>query len=80
MSPTEALSPETERLVRSELACGQFPTRDALIREGVRLVSERREFEQAVSEGLADADAGRTRPLRDVDADLRRKHGIGPAA
>ena len=40
---------------------------------------ERDDFEatvEAIAEGFADVEAGRTRPAEDVLNDLRRKHGL----
>ncbi|HEX6986528.1 MAG TPA: type II toxin-antitoxin system ParD family antitoxin [Planctomycetaceae bacterium] len=70
------LSPETERLLRDVMARGAYDSEDELVRQALRLLTERDELVEAVSEGLADADAGRARPLRDVDADLRTRYGI----
>jgi hypothetical protein len=38
--------------------------------------AERQDTLQAIRQGLADVDAGRTRPAEDVVRDLCRKHGL----
>lgn len=76
MSLTLTLTPETERLLRDVMARGGYRSEDELVRRALCLVSEHDDLVAAVSEGLSDADAGRSRPLRDVDAGLRAKYGI----
>lgn len=39
-------------------------------------VRNREEINAAIREGLADIDAGRTRPADEVTEELRRKHNI----
>ena len=70
------LSPETERLLRTKLRDGGYASEDDLIRDALRALGERDDFFAAVTEGASDADAGRTRPLREADAALRSKYGI----
>jgi hypothetical protein len=33
---------------------------------------------RAIQQGLADADAGRSKPLDEFDREFRRKHGLPP--
>jgi hypothetical protein len=39
---------------------------------------EREETLRAIGLGLADVEAGRTRPLEEFDRDFRLKHGLPP--
>jgi hypothetical protein len=39
---------------------------------------EREDTIRAIHQGLADVEAGRTRPLEDFDRDFRLKHGLPP--
>lgn len=43
---------------------------------GVGTEAEYQTSIEAIREGLADVDAGRTRPINDFFQDLDRKHGI----
>jgi predicted transcriptional regulator len=68
--------PELDRLVREELATGTYNSEDDVLVEAMQALRDRDESMAGICEGLADLDAGRVRPLGDVDADLRTKHGI----
>lgn len=69
-----AFSPELERLVRQKLATGRYSSEDDLLLEAMRALEDREEAVAGIREGLADMEAGRTRSLSDVDADLRNRH------
>jgi predicted transcriptional regulator len=69
--------PELDRLVRAELATGIYRSEDDVLVEAMQALRDRDESIAGVREGLADLDAGRVRPLGDVDAELRTKYGIG---
>lgn len=71
-----AFPPELERLVRAKLASGEYSSEDELLLEAMRVLIDRDEAVAAVEHGLRDMEAGRVRPLDEVDADLRRKYGI----
>jgi hypothetical protein len=43
-----------------------------------RSEQERKEAVASIRRGVADADAGRTRSLSEVDADIRAKLGLSP--
>ena len=64
------LGPQLETYVNELISIGRFNSRDDVLREGVRLVEAREKraaaLEAALARGLADADAGRVRPLADV--------------
>lgn len=70
------LSAETERLLRDQMAQGDFATEDDLLREALKALASQRDVLAAIADGLSDLDAGRTRPLREADSDLRANHGI----
>jgi antitoxin ParD1/3/4 len=62
---------ETLESVMNELvASGRYHSTSEVLREGVRLVQEREArlaaLDASIARGLADADAGRTRPGSDV--------------
>ena len=68
--------PEVDRLVREGLASGQYASEDDLLLEALCVLRERDEAMAGIRAGLADLYAGRTRPLDDVDAQLRHKYHI----
>ena len=68
--------PALDRLVREELATGAYSSEDDVLVEAMQALRDRHEAIAGIREGLSDLEAGRVRPLVDVDADLRTKHGI----
>jgi Arc/MetJ-type ribon-helix-helix transcriptional regulator len=71
-----AFPPELDRLVREELATGEYASEDDLLLEAMNVLRDRGEAIVGIKEGLADLDSGRTRPLGVVDDELRKKHNI----
>lgn len=76
------LGSATERAVSDLVDSGRYPSREDLLREGVRLVQAREralaELDSAIERGLADVDAGRVRPLEDVAAELIERYRNWP--
>jgi predicted transcriptional regulator len=68
--------PELDRLVRQKLASGEYTSEDEVLLEAMHALVDRDEALAGIQEGLDDMQAGRTRPLREVDAELRNKHDI----
>lgn len=68
--------PEIDRLVRDRLSSGLYTSEDEVLLEAMLALQDRDETIAAVREGLADMEAGRVRTLQDVDAEMRKKHGI----
>ncbi|MBU4272326.1 MAG: type II toxin-antitoxin system ParD family antitoxin [Planctomycetes bacterium] len=68
--------PMLGRLVREELASGAYKSEDDVLVEALQALRDRDKTIAGIREGLADLDAGRVRPLGDVDAQLRTKLGI----
>ncbi|MGE3304823.1 MAG: type II toxin-antitoxin system ParD family antitoxin [Rhizobiaceae bacterium] len=66
-----------ENYVASLVNTGRYNSKSEVLREGVRLVQEREKrleaLEAAVARGIADADAGRTMPLDEGFARLRKE-------
>ncbi len=69
--------PDVEKLVREHMAAGGYASEDEVLRDALQALGEfvhspeevdeeHRQTVAAVREGLADADAGRMRPLRTV--------------
>ncbi len=63
--------------VRDQVALGCFSDEQQLVAEALRLLKvEREESLEGVRRGLADAVAGRTQPLTEAFADLRREFNL----
>jgi predicted transcriptional regulator len=68
--------PALGQLVREELATVAYRSEDDVLVEAMQGLRDRDEAIAGIREGLSDLDAGRARPIGDVDAELRTKHGI----
>ena len=68
--------PVLDQLIREELATGAYRSEDDVLVEAMQALRDRDEAIAGIQEGLSDLDAGRVRPLSDVDAEIRAKHGI----
>jgi len=94
MAISADLGANLEAVVEDLVKNGRYNSKSEVLREGVRLVQEReaalRRLDAALAQGLADAEAGRVRPMDEVfdeiegelqamiDADQpvsRRRHG-----
>jgi antitoxin ParD1/3/4 len=66
-----------EQAISDLVATGRYTSRDDLLREGARIVTERErlraEFHAKIEQGLADADAGRMTPIEDVMAKFEKR-------
>ncbi|HEV2954775.1 MAG TPA: type II toxin-antitoxin system ParD family antitoxin [Xanthobacteraceae bacterium] len=64
------LGPQLEKLVAKLVKSGRYNSRSEILREGVRLVQEREAklaaLDAAITRGIADAEAGRVKPLAKV--------------
>lgn len=67
-----------ETTVQNLIKTGRYNSKSEVLREGVRLVEEREKrlaaLDAAIARGLADAEAGRGRPVREVAARLTAKY------
>lgn len=76
------LGNQLEGFVAKLVATGRYNSKSEVLREGVRLIQEREArlavLDAAISRGLADADAGRTRPAEEVRDRLKRKYSATP--
>ncbi len=68
---------DLQPFVRQQLELGCFPNEQQLVTEALQLLkAEREQSIEGVRQGLADAAAGRTQPLAEVFADLRREFNL----
>ena len=67
-----------EQFVASLVATGRYNSKSEVLREGVRIIQEREAklaaLDAAIARGIADADAGRGKPLEEVFDRLQQKY------
>jgi antitoxin ParD1/3/4 len=72
------LGQRLESFVSNLVETGRYNSKSEVLREGVRLVEEREArlaaLDAALAVGLADIEAGRTKPLEEVAARLEAKY------
>ncbi len=83
MAISADLGATLEKVVNDLVENGRYNSKSEVLREGVRLVQERearlRELDAMLAAGQADIDAGRTKSLEEVMANVRQ-HIAGLAA
>ncbi|MBA3481372.1 MAG: hypothetical protein H0T51_06110 [Pirellulales bacterium] len=68
---------DLQPFVAEQLQLGGYKSEQQLVTEALQLLrSEREESLEGVRQGLADAAAGRTQPLAEAFADLRREFNL----
>lgn len=72
------LGQQLEAYVAKLVATGRYHSKSEVLREGVRLIQERETrletLDAALARGIADADAGRTKPAEEVFRRLEDKY------
>lgn len=72
------LGSQLESYVAQLVESGRYNSKSEVMREGIRLIQERETrlavLDQALARGMADADAGRTRPAAEVLERLEAKY------
>lgn len=78
MDDYSKLGRDVEAALDGLVESGRYPTREDVLREGVRLVQDREtrlaRIDAAVSRGIEDAEAGRSGDAEIVLERLRRKY------
>lgn len=78
MTMSVDLGERLEAFVNELVASGRYNSKSEVLREGLRLVQDRETrlaaFEAEIERGLADADAGRTKPAEEVFQRLEAKY------
>ncbi|OWV69969.1 addiction module antitoxin [Rhizobium sp. R634] len=78
MASSANLGQQLENYVNELVKSGRYNSRSEVLREGIRLVEEREKrliaLDLAIGQGIADAEAGRIKPIRDVAARLAAKY------
>ncbi|HWV21684.1 addiction module antitoxin [Devosia riboflavina] len=76
MAISADLGATLEKVVNDLVENGRYNSKSEVLREGVRLVQERearlRELDAMLAAGQADIDAGRTKSLEEVMANVQR--------
>ena len=76
------LGPQLESFVTKLVEAGRYNSKSEVLREGIRLIQEREArlavLDQALARGLAEAEAGLTRPAEEVLARLEARYGAAP--
>ena len=70
--------PDLDRLIRDRMAAGGYRSEDDVLRAALDALAERSEDNAAIRAGVEDMNAGRTKPLADVDAAIRHELGFSP--
>jgi antitoxin ParD1/3/4 len=77
MANSVDLGAKLEAVVDELVARGRYNSKSEVLREGVRLVQEREKrlaaLDAAIERGIAEADAGRGKPVDEVFDRLERK-------
>ena len=74
------LPAELEPFVEQEFATGRYATREEVVVQALRwLREEREEAVLGIKQGLDDAAAGRTQPLGQAFAGIRKEFGVPEA-
>ncbi|CVI63044.1 type II toxin-antitoxin system ParD family antitoxin (plasmid) [Agrobacterium leguminum] len=72
------LGKQLERYIQLLVDTGRYGSKSEVLREGVRLVQDRETklaaLDASIMRGLADADAGRTKPANEVFDRLEAKY------
>ncbi|KEQ02949.1 type II toxin-antitoxin system ParD family antitoxin [Pseudorhizobium pelagicum] len=72
------LGKQLESYIQQLVDTGRYGSKSEVLREGVRLVQDRETrlvaLDASITRGIADADAGRTKPARDVFGRLDAKY------
>jgi antitoxin ParD1/3/4 len=74
MAVSADLGESLEQFVTKLVTSGRYNSKSEVLRDGVRLLQERElrlaALDASIMRGIADADAGRTRPVDDVFAEI----------
>jgi antitoxin ParD1/3/4 len=78
MASSVDLGSQLEAIVAELVAKGRYNSKSEVLREGVRLIQEREAhlaaLDAAIARGIADADAGRVKPVDEVFDRLKAKY------
>ncbi len=71
------IPPELEPFIEQEFATGRYATRGEVVVQALRwLREERQEAVLGIKQALDDVAAGRTQPVAEAFADIRKEFGV----
>ena len=73
---TYPFPPDVCQRVKSQLAKGPYQSEDEVLRAAMTALERERDDLAAIQAGIEDMEAGRYRPLAEVDAEIRKKYNI----
>jgi predicted transcriptional regulator len=68
--------PHVQRLVEAQMATELYASADDLLADALLALQERNEALADIQAGMEDLEAGRIRPLKEVEDDIRQRHGF----
>jgi Arc/MetJ-type ribon-helix-helix transcriptional regulator len=68
--------PDIQHMVDVKMASGRYRSQDELLLDALQTLNDHDQAVADILEGIEDERAGRTRPLAEVDADIRRELGF----
>ena len=72
------LGSQLEGFITKLVETGRYNSKSEVLQEGIRLIQEREArlavLDQALTKGIADIEAGRTKPAEEVFAQLEAKY------
>ncbi len=71
-----AFPPDVRQLIQEAENFGEYVSEDDVLRDALSALIRQNEDLAAIREGIADMEAGRFRPVSEVDAEIRRKLGF----
>ncbi len=70
--------PELDELVKLQFATGQYGSDNEVLLDALLSLQRQRDDLVAIQEGIDDMEAGRVKPLRQFDQELRARKNISP--
>lgn len=67
---------DIQERVEAQLSAGRYGSEDDVLRDAMAALEERSADLAAIEAGMRDEQAGRVRPLAEVDDAMRAKYGI----
>jgi Arc/MetJ-type ribon-helix-helix transcriptional regulator len=69
--------PDIDQLAKKQMASGRYASEDEMLRAAMTALQRRNEEIAAIAAGIDDYEAGRYRPLDEVDCEVRKTFGFG---
>jgi len=76
ISMTYRIPPDIEERIEAHLAGGQYENKDAVLREAIQALDDRKTDFAAIQSGIDDMESGRFKTFDEFDQEFRRKHNI----